>query len=457
MILTEKCDSTGRGAVRALLLVMVFAGVLPAGAGTAGAQGVNNIDSCTTIDASNAPSDGLVNLTSNIMDAPQSPCINVTVSDITLDGQGNRLDGDANEGIGISVTNDIVSLSNVEIRNFTMTDWDGLSGRKAGVKFRDTTDSLVTEIDSSNNRNGVFTTSSTARINVTDSQFDGDSLAVHLDGSNHNVKNVTATNSGTGISSRCCDPITIRDSVSTDNGIALSLSGGDTVVNTTAFGSSNKNVDVSNSPATVEDLDIGDSTGSDTTVDFAADWVELNTVSSPPADPPQEQNISRYIDAISTLSGSARLNITFEYTDSDVSDVEEATLDVWKNNGTWTEFGGTVDTAENEVSYNITNFGSVFAPLAGDDALFTESLIGSFDGPPTNTQELDNTLYEDLSGDGDGKDTTQTVRVFGALIRGNDLGLTDEQARALNWNPDSPETEVTPADMVSLFGKQIRA
>jgi len=98
------------------------------------------------------------------------------------------------------------------------------------------------------------------------------------------------------------------------------------------------------------------------------------------------------------------------------------------------------------------------------DALFSEPLLDSFDAPPTNTGEVNDTLYEDLSGDGDGTDTSQTVRLFGALIRGADLngdapdgGLTDEQARALNWNQNSPETEVTTSDMVSLFGEQIRS
>jgi hypothetical protein len=96
-----------------------------------------------------------------------------------------------------------------------------------------------------------------------------------------------------------------------------------------------------------------------------------------------------------------------------------------------------------------------FASGAGN--LFTEPLVGRFLGPPRNTGELDDTLYEDLDGDGDGKSVAQTVTVFGELIRGNDLGLTKAQARKLNWNSGSPETEVTVADMVTLFGKQIRA
>jgi hypothetical protein len=89
--------------------------------------------------------------------------------------------------------------------------------------------------------------------------------------------------------------------------------------------------------------------------------------------------------------------------------------------------------------------------------LFTQALIDTFSSPPTNTGELNPTLYEDLSGDGDGKSVAQTVTVFGELIRGNDLGLTDEQAKKFNWNEDSPGTKVTVADMVTLFGKQIRA
>ena len=82
-------------------------------------------------------------------------------------------------------------------------------------------------------------------------------------------------------------------------------------------------------------------------------------------------------------------------------------------------------------------------------------------GPPQNIPPeqggLDDELVEDLDGDGDPTNVGPTVQLFGELIRGNDLGLTDRQARKLNWNPNSPETEVTIADTVSLFGEQVRA
>jgi hypothetical protein len=90
-------------------------------------------------------------------------------------------------------------------------------------------------------------------------------------------------------------------------------------------------------------------------------------------------------------------------------------------------------------------------------ALFSSPLIDRFDDPPQNTGGLDPSLYEDLDGDGDGTEVGPAVSVFGELIRGNDLGLSDTQARKLNWNPGSPADEVTVADMVTLFGEKIRA
>jgi subtilisin family serine protease len=96
------------------------------------------------------------------------------------------------------------------------------------------------------------------------------------------------------------------------------------------------------------------------------------------------------------------------------------------------------------------------------DSIFSDLLpIKEAVAPPQNIpleeDGIDETLVEDIDGDGDPTDVTPAVEAFGELIRGNDLGLTDKQARKLNWNEDSPETEVTVADMVTLFGEKIRA
>jgi hypothetical protein len=63
---------------------------------------------------------------------------------------------------------------------------------------------------------------------------------------------------------------------------------------------------------------------------------------------------------------------------------------------------------------------------------------------------------EDLDGDGEVTDIEPTVSVFGQLIRGEDLGLTPEQASRLDWDEDNGDS-VDIDDMVALFGRQIRA
>jgi PKD repeat protein len=121
---------------------------------------------------------------------------------------------------------------------------------------------------------------------------------------------------------------------------------------------------------------------------------------------------------------------------------------------------------DNFVYYN----GSQTVPYAGvelrqgnlTDAVFLEPLpVSGFEKPPQNIPVdrggFDDTLIEDLDGDGDPTEISPTVRVFGDLIRDKSLGLTERQARRLNWNPSSPETEVTPGNMVTLFGEKIRA
>jgi len=62
------------------------------------------------------------------------------------------------------------------------------------------------------------------------------------------------------------------------------------------------------------------------------------------------------------------------------------------------------------------SFGSVsddawLIKVSGENP-FTQPLISRFNSPPTNTGNLDGALYEDLSGDGDGTDVTQTVAVI---------------------------------------------
>jgi len=86
-------------------------------------------------------------------------------------------------------------------------------------------------------------------------------------------------------------------------------------------------------------------------------------------------------------------------------------------------------------------------------ALFAEPLPG-FSSPPQNTGELDPNLYEDLNGDGDGTNPSETVNLWTELVL-NQQGfnsLSQEQVDALDWNDDG---QLTPADAVTLWTEQV--
>ena len=182
--------------------------------------------------------------------------------------------------------------------------------------------------------------------------------------------------------------------------------------------------------------------------------------SGQPEPPEGTTDVGRYFSAgSSTTDADEPFEVTVEYGEGVDNESE---LGVWGydgNNGTWTQKDTTVNETDNLVRTEITEGYDVYGVFGGDAGVFSQPLLNAsgFVSAPANTGEFDETLYEDLDGDGDGTDVDGTIAVFGELIRGNDFGLTDEQARALNWDDASPDDEVTPGDMVSLFGEQIRA
>ena len=111
---------------------------------------------------------------------------------------------------------------------------------------------------------------------------------------------------------------------------------------------------------------------------------------------------------------------------------------------------GIFDGSQNE--YSIVN---TVSGRLGAGALFSEPLPG-FNNPPTNTQEIDPNLYEDLNGDGDGTDPSQTVTLWTELVVNPDEfnGLTQDQSNALDWDGDG---QLTPSDAVDLWTQQVLA
>jgi len=152
-------------------------------------------------------------------------------------------------------------------------------------------------------------------------------------------------------------------------------------------------------------------------------------------------------------------SVLIQYTNIAASDsVEDFELAV-------VEFEANTDDGETVIGTNATNLVDsdtnpyeTVNEIEGNltvGALFTEPLPG-FAAPPTNTGELDPALYEDVNGDGDGLDPTQTVNLWSELVvNPQDFDdLTRQQIDSVDWNGDG---QLTPADAVSLWTEQVLA
>jgi hypothetical protein len=105
-----------------------------------------------------------------------------------------------------------------------------------------------------------------------------------------------------------------------------------------------------------------------TTISFTYEnGIKLKSVATPPADPADKRNISKYV-TVSEVTADSWIFMNVSYEEGDLGGVIENSLRMWQHNGTdWTLVPGTngVNTAENYVYANITEF-SVFAPLGVD-------------------------------------------------------------------------------------------
>jgi parallel beta-helix repeat protein len=412
---------------------------------------LNNIANCRQITPATVPADGLVNLTADITDSPASTCIQISADDVTFDGQGHTIDGD-DSGLdsGILVS-DGATLSNVTVRNVTVTDW------AAGVEYEDVDGGLVTEVTatdndgdginvgssigvdvaavnaSGNDGDGVsFFSGSSSGGSVTDTVVANNGANGFQGGDSYTFRNTTVVGNGNGgfaagdnntivgttITDTGGDGISagndnriVNNTVRNNTGSGFFIDDDNTLINNTArnntgngFVAINDNTLVNNTAIdnggsdvwvfannTVENLDLGASTAPDTTIDFTATDVRLGSVRSPPSDPDGEQNIGRFINATNT-SQDAFLDVTFEYEDSDVTDLNESTLSVWQYEGSWSELGADDhDTGANEIRFNVTSFStfgvfgesdvclSYLRSIADDGEITTRALLTAID------------------------------------------------------------------------------
>lgn len=139
-------------------------------------QAQAQIFDCTVI---NSP--GNYTLNADIIDSSADPCIAITVSDVTLDGQGHTIDGiGATPSTGILVESNAY-LDNIHVSNVILSDWGS-----SGIRFsKQRTGSIVNTVVS--NSGNCISLGNSSRIAVQGNEVSGCSDGIILFTSSENT------------------------------------------------------------------------------------------------------------------------------------------------------------------------------------------------------------------------------------------------------------------------------
>lgn len=506
-IAKESAASLARGRTFVVTFLLL---ALCVGVGIPSVSAQDTLDTCGVIDSSTVPADGTVELANDITNSDQSSCITIAVSDVTLDGQGHTIDGVNNDGVGVAVTSSTTSLTNITVRNVTVTNWS------EGVLYDDVTDGRVTNVNATSNENGIkislggsntvfqnevggndfgIVLSSTSGNDVADNILSGNTQGIVLVGSSNNIvtrNRVSDNTAGIGLTSSSDgndlvgNTVTENDNVGigldlsdnndlTENtvrnnhfGVVLAESSSNVLTDNTVRGNrglgvsieefSNGNLLTENEVAAngewdlgimndsenneVEKLNVSNSVAPNTTLSFSGKGIRMANVTTPPADPANQENIGRYINATNTSTTGSFLNLTFEYEDSDVSGVDETGLSVWRHNqGGWTELGtDSLNTSANEVRYNITQneLDGVFAPLSGATGaeFFDVGITGT--NSPVNESEVLEVTAEIFNTGNEFATQNVSLEIDGTKVDDTSLSLDIGEAttQVFEWQTD---------------------
>ena len=227
-----------RGITALSLSVLLVASVIVptvALSGVAAAANHNAIDECTTIEES-----GTYELSGDI-DAEDFDCIEVSASDVTIQGNDNtvKYDGSSSGGQGVFVT---PGRSNVTVTDLTATNWstgvrvgpfegpdsvEDVTLRNVnasyngnfGIFIEQSADVTVTGATASGNGHGVWATES-EDLGIIDSELTGntDGGVEIAESSSVALEETTVTdNGGTGVRLRDASEVTVTDVTATEN------------------------------------------------------------------------------------------------------------------------------------------------------------------------------------------------------------------------------------------------
>lgn len=329
-------DSGGRVSVWALfgvtLAVLVAGAGLPMGVASAqSTQAGTPVDSCTTIDTP-----GRYVLTGDVTgesSGPDDDCIEITASDVVLDGAGHTLSGNG-EGHGVGVNGSSASVTNVTVERLRADNWS------IGVFYLGADNSTISGTVVDNNTEGIAL-GAASNNTLTNNTAYNNAIAVATGGQSQNN--------------------TLRDNVAVENKWGIHFereSGNNTITDNVARNNSRWDYysEYDESTNTVTDLEL-----STTTVSFTEQNVALRSVTSPPPLPRGTRSLGTFVETTRTRGGESALSLTMRYD-------EQASATLWQAEGSsWSQVPGrrtVVDGASNSVTVNTSaNFG-IFAPLA---------------------------------------------------------------------------------------------
>lgn len=335
--------------VRGVLLVGIVVVLLAAAAGAVSAQragNVSTVNSCTTIDTPGQYAlTGTV--TGDIANA-DAACIEITASNVTLDGRGHAVTG-TGAGHGIEIDGSDSAVSNVTVSNLRASNWS------IGVFALRSDNGTIRRTVTENSTEGLALGAS-SNYTLVNNTASGNAIAVALGGQSQNN--------------------TLRGTVAVENRWGIHFereSANNTVVNSIAQNNSRWDYYSERNDARNIVRNLALSTA---TVSFAGRNVALRSVTSPPALPRGAGNLDSYVEISDSRGGDASLSLRMSYGSA------QNPVELWRHDsGSWSPVGrAQTDSAANTVSANLTEFGT-FGALADAGAGAGGPVTVSAEGP----------------------------------------------------------------------------
>ncbi|UGV41290.1 right-handed parallel beta-helix repeat-containing protein [Methanococcoides orientis] len=302
-----------------------------------------------------------------------------------------------------------IYLSSSSTNTLTNNTFSNNSDTGIYLNSKNNYNTLTNNTASNNSRYGIFLSSSSNNT-LTNNTFSNNSdTGIYLGGANNNIltNNTFSNNSDTGIYlyfSNNYNTFANNTVSSNDYGINLFFKNNyNNFANNTAIGnnvcdllSNCENTLLSNYENTVENLMV---THNSSAISLLTDTSEISVVgdethSIVPAD---KTNVNGYVDIVH--SSGVCLNVTFSYDDSGMSSIREASVELFRLNGTeWVEVpNASLNTSENYVSINLSEFGTF--------GLFSDPEIPSPSDPSDSSEKRDSSVARRIISEG----TTQQL------------------------------------------------